>query len=98
MYVGEGLTIKAAASDPLREQTIIDAIAACEFYAPGKNAKDVPADRVPDYTLTLVYNSDLSLYVGYIDTTGWAAGKWQFKVTLSGAYDAWEYGSFHLKA
>lgn len=98
LYVGEAVTVKAVATDPIRNVPITDATAEVEFYAPPKNPKANPEDRTRDGdTVTLTYDVDAGCYLGYADTTGWEPGKWAFKVTLSGSYDSWEYGSFTLK-
>lgn len=98
LYVGEAVTIKATATDPAKKQPITDATAVVDFYAPGKNPKLVVEDRVTDKDqVTMAYDADAAAYLGYVDTTGWEPGKWSVKVTLSGSYDSWEYGSFTLK-
>lgn len=106
IYVGESVTVIAAAVNPVSGAVISDATGVAEFYAPGKNPAKTPADRTPDAgPVPLVFDATVSnkdgtvgAYVGYVETTGWAAGKWTFKATLSGSYDTWEYGSFSLSA
>lgn len=99
LYVGEAVTIKATATDPLRNTVISDATAVCDFYAPGKDPKGVPADRTVDKPqITLTFDAALGVYLGYANTAGWVPGKWSFKVTLSGSYQSWEFGTFTLKA
>ncbi len=107
IYSGEAITVVADARNPGRSSVVItDANAAVEFYAPGTNPAKVPADRVvvhgpfpmtfdPAFTLK---DGTLGAYVGYVDTASWPAGKYPFKVTLSGSYDSWEYGVFTLVA
>lgn len=100
-YVGEGLTIVCAAKDPTTQQVISTATAEVEFYAPPKNPARIPDDRVRDngpYAMTFDAEIDGGSYVAFVDTTGWAPGKWVFKVTLSGAYQSWEYGTVRLSA
>lgn len=106
IFVGEGVTIVCAASDPATQQPITTATASVDFFAPGKNPISVPGDRTPDhgpfdmtYDATVV-NKDgtKGAYIASIDTTGWAAGKWSYRVTLSDALDAWEYSTVTLKA
>lgn len=106
IYVGETLTIIGAAVNPVTGLVIADATGEVEFYAPPKNPAKVPADRTLDegpfpvtYSATVV-NKDgtTGAYVGYVVTTGWAPGKWTYKVTLTGTFDTWEYGSFTLVA
>jgi hypothetical protein len=106
IYVGEGITILCAAKNPATGVAIADAIAVVEFYAPGKNPAKVVGDRTVDhgpfamsYDATVV-NSDGSKggYAAYVDTTGWDAGKWTYRVVLAGAYESWEYASVRLLA
>ena len=106
IYVGETLTISAGTVNFITGAAISDASAFVEFYAPGKNPKTVAADRVKDHgPYTMVYEplianrvGDSGGYVGYVDTTGWVAGKWAYQVKLTGQYDSWEYGTFTLVA
>lgn len=98
LYVGEAVTIKATATDPLRNTLISDASAVADFYGPGKDPKGNPADRTADKEqITLLWDAALGVYLGYVDTTDWDPGKWSYKVTLTGEYDSWEYGTFTLK-
>jgi hypothetical protein len=107
IFVGEAITVVADARNPARASVVIsDAMAQVEFYAPGSNPAKVPADRVVtqgpfpmafDSAFTLK-DGTLGAYVGYVDTTGWPAGRTPFRVTLSGSYDSWEYSSFNLVA
>jgi hypothetical protein len=105
-YVGETISVISQATDPARGTPITDAAAEVEFYAPGKNPAKVVDDRTADKgPFTMAYddtvkNPDGSFgaYVAEVPTTGWADGKWAFKVTLSGSYDSWEYSSVKLEA
>ena len=47
-YVGEGLTILCAATDPATGNPITTATAEVEFFAPGKNPVANPDDRTAD--------------------------------------------------
>ncbi len=107
IYVGETIDVIAQAVDPLTGASIIDAVGAVLFYAPGKNPSKVPADRTPDFgPISMSYQADIinngssvtGAYVAFQDTTGWVAGKWSYKVTLTSSYDTWEYGTFTLVA
>lgn len=104
-YVGEAIAVVAQAVDPNTKAQITDAAAEVEFYAPGKNPAKNPDDRTADKgPLPMVWDADVvnkdgtGAYIAYVDTSGWASGKWAFKVTLSGSYDSWEYGSVKLEA
>jgi len=106
IYVGEAVAIVAAAFDAVSNEVIGDATAHAEFYRPGKNPAKVPADRVVDQgPVELTFDADVAnkdgtfgAYVGYVDTSGWAPGKWTYKATVTGAFDTWEYGTFALVA
>lgn len=106
MFVGEGVTITCAAVDPTTGQQISNATAVVEFYAPPKNPAKVPTDRTVDHgPFTMAWNPNienkdgtLGAYFAFVDTTGWAAGKWFYKTTLSAAFESWDYGSFKLEA
>lgn len=99
IYVGEAITIKASALNPATGLPITDASAVAEFYAPGKDPKNNPADRQtdrPDATLT--YDPIQEAYVGFVSTDSWESGKWSYRVRITGPlYDSWEYGAFTLK-
>ncbi len=99
LYVGEVVTIKAVAKDPVRGTFISTATAVVTVYAPPKNPALNTGDRTPDgSSITLTYDATLNAYIGVIPTAGFAAGIWYYKVTLSGTYTSWEYGTFTLVA
>jgi hypothetical protein len=106
IFVGEAITVVCAAVNPLTGLVIADANGQVEFYGPGKQPKTVPGDRVADQgPVAVTFNATVAnkdgtvgAYVAYVDTTGWAAGKWSYRVTLTGSYNTWEYGSFTLAA
>lgn len=111
LYVGEAVTIVAAALNPLRNNVAItDAVAKVDFFAPGKDPKGNPADRTPDQgDLPMIYDalatfqtaqtSVVGAYVCYAETAGWEPGKWSYRVTLTGnEYESVEYSTFTLKA
>jgi hypothetical protein len=99
IYVGEAITIKADAVNPSTGQPISDATAVAEFYAPGKDPKNIPEDRTTDKpNVTLTYDFLQNAYVGFVSTENWESGKWSYRVRITGAlYDSWEYGAFTLK-
>lgn len=106
IYVGEGVTIICVAKNPVTGAVISNATASLDFFAPGKNPAKVPADRTVDegpvamsYDATIV-NTDgtTGAYIAFVDTTGWAAGKWAYRVTIESAYESWEFGTFKLGA
>lgn len=105
-YVGEGLAIFCEATDPVTGLAITDATAIVEFFAPPKVPAKVTTDRTVDegpfdmsYDDT-VENKDgtTGAYVAFVDTTGWAGGKWSYRVTISGAYESWDYATITLTA
>jgi hypothetical protein len=99
LYVGEAITVRCDALNPISGAVIDDALAHVEFYNPLKNPIKVPEDRVPDKgPFEMVFDPANSAYVGYVDTSGWTPGKWTYRVTLSGVYESWEYATFRLVA
>ena len=104
IYVGEGITVLGAAVNPVSGLVISDALAEVEFYAPGKTPQRVVADRIADFgPVAMTFQSTVAnkdgtfgAYVGFVDTTGWVAGKWSYRVKLSGSYGSWEFGTFAL--
>jgi hypothetical protein len=106
IYAGEGMVVVCQATDPATTVAITDATAQVDFFAPGKNPISTVADRVVDrgpfdmtYDPTVV-NKDGSkgAYTASIDTTGWVAGKWTYRVTISDVLDSWEFSTVTLKA
>lgn len=108
LYVGEGIAFAVVVTDPLTEEAIIDnsVTVTLDLYSPPKNPSTTPADRTPDdgpHTMSFdadVVNTDgtSGAWVVTVDSTGFDAGKWWYKVNITGAYSAWSYGSFKLVA
>lgn len=107
IYVGEGVVITLVVTDPLLDIPITSGITvALTFYSPPKNPSTTPADRTPDHgpvSMTFdstVVNADSTTgaWKATVDTTGWEAGKTWYQAEVSGAYNAWIYGSFKLVA
>lgn len=105
MYAGQAITVVAQATDPKHNAQITDALSHVDFFAPGKNPAKVPSDRTvvdegpfPMTWDATIVNKDgtLGAYVAYVDTTDWPPGKWTYRVTLEGSYDAWAYGTVKL--
>lgn len=110
LFLGEAVTVLALAQDPARSnETIDDATATLELFNPAKDPKNVPADRTPDFTVSMTYDALATITVGGVEyvgayrgltattAVGWVAGKWSYRVKLTGSYDSWEYGQFTLK-
>ena len=100
LYVGEDISCLVSATDPTNSSAeIVDLDCNVEFFAPGKQPKSVPADRIaPDHTESLSYDSGRSGYYGLVSTAGWADGTWSFRVVLSGTRTNWAFGTFRIKA
>lgn len=111
LYVGDGFSIVIEVIDPVRQERLngdssVDV--ALDFYAPGKDPKGTPADRVtPDladqvavYDAAAVTKNGVGAWVVYQASEGgsWVAGKWSYRVRITGAYQNVEYGTFTLKA
>lgn len=101
LYVGETISCLVVATDPsLSDVAIIDASCSVEFFAPPKNPKTNVDDRtsIDHGPVALTYDSTRSGYFGIVDTTGWAAGTWWFRVVLTASRINWAFGSFKIKA
>jgi hypothetical protein len=108
IFVGEGMTIVCAASDPSTQTPITAATAVVDFFAPGKNPVSNVGDREPDKgPLPMTFDPDVvnkdgtkGAYIALVDTSGagWVPGKWTYRVTISDALDSWEYATVTLKA
>lgn len=106
IFVGEGITVVCAAKNPITGAVVGDAAAKVEFFAPPKNPAKVPADRdVDEGPFTLDFDDSIAnadgttgAYTVIVDTTGWDSGKWNYRVTLTGAFVSWEYATFKLDA
>lgn len=99
LYIGEAVAIRAVATNPFTEEELTGLTGTVETFNPTKDPKNVPGDRTtPHATHAMTYDANAGGYVAYVPTTGYVAGKWSYRVHLTGgAYDNWEYGSFSLK-
>lgn len=110
LYVGDGVSIVVDVVDPVRQVAItnLDGVqVVLDFFAPGKDPRGNPEDReTPDvsgtsatYDPTAITKNGVGAWVVYQPTSvnPWVAGKWAYRVTVSGAYQNVEYGSFTLK-
>lgn len=99
LYVGETITVKVAATNPLAGgANITDATCTIELYAVDTDPKTDPAARTVVGTPHVARWDELAqAYLAYIPTGGMTAGKHPYRAVLSGAYSSWEYGSFTLK-
>lgn len=101
-YVGETLTCRVRATDPVTQSIIVDAAGTAYFFAPPKNPSTTPGDRTsPDFTLPLTYDPVSRYYLASFSTVAWAAGTWWVQPVIAGGaggYDAWDYFSFPLTA
>lgn len=99
LFLGEAVRIKAKATDPETGLSLDPApsTATVDFWAPGLDRK------VDDPTIAAVpmtYRSVTDDFILYQPTQGgsWAAGKWHYRVTVTGdVYTNWEYSAFTLK-
>lgn len=99
LYVGETVTIKVAATNPLKGNAVIaDGVCTVELYAVDTDPKGDPAARtVVGAPHAAAWDAEAQAYLAYIPTDGFAAGKHPYRAVLAGAYDSWEYGAFTLK-
>ncbi len=100
IYAGENVDLKVRGTDEVSRKIITDANCIITLFAPPKNPRDNPADRVsPDHTVSAVYDSVSRYYLATVSTTGWAAGVWWMCGVVSGgtgSYYALSYESFTL--
>lgn len=101
-YLGETLTCRVRAIDPITQDIIDDATATAYFYAPPKDPQTNPSDRTdPDVTVDLTFDTVSRYYLGSFSTEGdpWVAGTWWVQPVVAGGandYDAWDYFDFTL--
>lgn len=103
IYVGEAVRIRSVITDPDTGEVIGDpapSSVVVSFWSPGRNPiRNASIRNAPDKgPFTLDFRVDEKDWVAYVDTTGWAAGKWSFRVTVtrSGRLN-WEYATLTLK-
>lgn len=100
LYLGEAVRIKAKATDPETGLALDPApiSATVDFWAPGLDKK-VDPPTVADVAMTYRSGSEDFILFQSTDGAPWVAGKWNYKVTVTGAlYTNWEYANFTLKA
>ena len=98
MQAGQKLAVRLRAARP--DGSVVRAPAVASFYAPGKDPERLPADRVPDRVVPLVFDADSRLYGAEVSTAGWAPGVWTYCGTVSdgGAAPAgWGFCRFTLR-
>lgn len=99
LYSGESLTVTVSAFDRVTKFPISAPTCTVNFFAPPKNPKINPSDRVADYSFQAVFDAAQNLYVAYIDTDSWIPGIWWYQGVLTlEPYSAWEYQSFTMTA
>lgn len=99
-YVGQSLNANIAAFDRATKLAITGGTCTVDFFAPPKDPEDNPADRVVDHTYTATFDTGLNAYTLNFPTTGWTAGVWTARVTLTDASSNVDfiYETFTLKA
>lgn len=98
LYVGETITVKVAATNPLAGgANITDAVCTIELFAVDTDPKSDATARTPTSTHVATWNEPAQAYLAFIPTDGFAPGKHPYRAVLGGTYDSWEYGSFALK-
>jgi hypothetical protein len=100
LRVGKSLSVTASAFDPVTKYPITGGTCTVDFFAPPKDPDDNPSDRTVDHTVTGTFDSGQNAYIATISTTGWPAGKWFYRTTITdsnGNVD-FVYDTFILKA
>lgn len=100
LYVGKSLSVTASAFNPVTKLPITGGTCTVDFFAPPKDPKDNPSDRTVDHTVTASFDSGQNAYIATISTTGWVAGKWFYRTTITDAFSNVDfvYDTFILKA
>lgn len=109
LYSGDGVSLLIEVADPVRQLPLTAASGVTvevDFFAPGKDPKNNPDDRTSpevsgtaaSYDAAAVTKTGLGAWVCYQPTDGWMAGKWSYRVRVSGAYQNVEFGNFTLKS
>jgi hypothetical protein len=96
---GQTMVVTAGAVDQVTKLPISAPACNINFYAPPKNPKFFPSDRVVDYTVQAVFDNVQHLYVAYVDTSGWLGGLWWYQSVLSyNGFTASEYSNVTIIA
>jgi hypothetical protein len=101
-YLGETLTCRVRATDPVTAAIVTDATGTAYFFAPPKDPQTNPSDRTdPDFTLALTFDPVSRYYLANFSTEGapWVSGTWWFQPVVAGGaggYNGWDYFSFTL--
>jgi hypothetical protein len=108
LYAGDTVAIKVQLTDPFSGAPLTGHTVTLDLYVPGRNPKTNTSVRAtPDVSGInaawdgTVVNSDSTTgaYIGYVDSTGFAAGTWSFRATAVGpVYHNMDFGSFKLSA
>lgn len=100
-YVGDAIALLVTVTDPFTKENLPDRTVLVDVYYGNGNPKtqvgirDTP--QVADISFT--WNEDHEGYLGYVDTTGFPAGKIYVRIKSTGnVYTNTEYGSFQIKA
>ena len=100
LYAGMTIDLKARGTDGFSHDVIYDATCVMNLFAPPKNPKLNPGDRLdPDYTVPATYDPVSRYYLATTATTGWAPGLWWMQAVLTGgaaSYFAFDFFSFLL--
>lgn len=96
LYVGDALRIVVSATDPETSLPLSPAPtgAQVDFWAPGVDRKKSAPTRT---AVAMAYRTATKDFALFQDTTGFAPGKWTFRVTVTGTtYSNFEYSTFKL--
>jgi hypothetical protein len=100
LYVGMTIDLKARGTDGFTHDIITDAACVINLFAPPKNPKLNPGDRVsPDFSVPATYDPVSRYYLATASSTGWTPGTWWMQAVLSGGannYYAFDFFSFPL--
>lgn len=96
-YSGMTFAVTAGAFDAVTKLPVSEPTCTVNFYAPPKNPRLNPTDRVADYSFAGVYDPNQKAYVAVVTTTGWVGGNWYYQAVFDNSPNtAWEYAQFTL--
>src|SRR3954465_102213 len=101
LYSGDTVAVKVDMQDPFTLEILTGYTVTLDLYSPGRNPKtDLTVRNTPDASgLPAPYDTVRGAYIGYVDTTGFIAGTWSYRVVATGpVYHDTEFGTFRLSA
>lgn len=100
--MGETLIASCHPSNPLSGAVLSgdDGYSAvAEFWAAGTATSEDPDEtQAMDWDGAMSdEDGNLGLFLAYVDTSTWSAGKWTWRARISGSIKAWDFAHFTLR-